>query len=341
MEWNNEYLSVGHSKCMKGIFACLVLLCHIRSEVPELNNTIIGMLLTSFGYLSVGMFFFLSGYGLEIKKRNDSKYMDNFVINRIVPFYCICIIAILIYIPVNVYFNGIHSINIKLILQSFLFGRTIVRNGWYLQAIICMYFIFYLMHMHKNKKNQMSILAGELFVYICCCYLFSENATIYYESILAFPLGIVWADQKERLDSLIKSYYTALVPEIFIIFSVTVLLGNGLFGLRIEFVQIIIKMLSSVFFVILTLVIVRRFSVQNKLTLWLGDIYAEIYILQGVFLTMWHRGPFYINNPILYAAFVSVSTVACATICHPWLSHMVQMIRDKLIASKIKISKAI
>lgn len=97
-----DVLEFKNSVALKGIMAIFIILAHLRNFMTFLNDTAIGSILTASGYLLVGMFFFLSGYGLAESFRNKENYCKNFVKKRIIPFYVDCLIFLLIYIVFSI-----------------------------------------------------------------------------------------------------------------------------------------------------------------------------------------------------------------------------------------------
>lgn len=98
---NLEYLSKEKTNLLKGIFAIFVVIHHVRACMVTLNNTYLGMILTASGYLSVAMFYFFSGYGLERQYQiNFKKYVDSFFKNRIVSFYILYLFVLSIYLSI-------------------------------------------------------------------------------------------------------------------------------------------------------------------------------------------------------------------------------------------------
>ncbi len=65
------YLSKDNCDSIKGIFAVFVVTSHCRNNMASLNDSILGMIFTAMGYLSVAMFLFISAYGMETKMIKD------------------------------------------------------------------------------------------------------------------------------------------------------------------------------------------------------------------------------------------------------------------------------
>ncbi len=79
-------LTKNQSICLKGIFALMVLLCHIHANITLFTKIKIGSLFSCFGYLATGGFFFLSGYGLMYKYLNKN-YEKHYIIIKKLLFH--------------------------------------------------------------------------------------------------------------------------------------------------------------------------------------------------------------------------------------------------------------
>lgn len=65
---NNVFLDKNNTDCLKGIFAICVLTHHICNRIGI--DGALGPFLASWGYLSVVIFFVLSGYGLAFSYKS-------------------------------------------------------------------------------------------------------------------------------------------------------------------------------------------------------------------------------------------------------------------------------
>ena len=65
---NNVFLDKNNTDCLKGIFAICVLTHHICNRIGI--DGALGPFLASWGYLSVAIFFVLSGYGLAFSYKS-------------------------------------------------------------------------------------------------------------------------------------------------------------------------------------------------------------------------------------------------------------------------------
>lgn len=96
-----------------------------------------------------------------------------------------------------------------------------------------------------------------------------------------------------------------------------------------EIISVICKSMSAVIFPIVVVVIVSWISIENNVTCILGRYSMEIYILQGLFLSMFHQPPINIENPYMYVLMVMIFVGIGAVITHPITSRIYSSARRK------------
>lgn len=316
LNWN--YLSKDNTDCLKGIFSVFVVICHMRGRILTLNDTLLGALCTAMGYLSVAIFFFVSGYGLMASYQKKGKqYIEHFGRTRILPFYMVILLAVAIYavyeLAIGEYFT------ISDLIKSITFGNVIIKNGWYLQAALVLYIFFWVVFKYLSQlRMQLSAILFCCIGYILLCIALNMG-TYWYESVFCFFLGLIWCAYQEKIDKKInqKGRYYAFLIVSFLLFCMTLILGNT--GLLI-FNGLIVacKMISAVCFVLFVLFLIMKINIQNAVTQKLGVISLEIYVMQGIPMTFLRGGAqWYIKNDLLYIFLVIVCTLFLAMVLHP------------------------
>jgi len=287
MSIRNDYLSKENTNCMKFVFAIAIVFCHVFAYNPFGMGIGIGAIITAFGYLSVSAFLFFSGYGLMVQylSRGD-KFFEKYFTKRILPIYIIQSLLILLYSLFKLLIG--YSFSYRTVLQSFLFGNTIIQYGWYLQMIMLFYAIFYFCLCKSNYKAGIIKLSFSVVAYIIFCVTVKLTSN-WYESSLSFIVGAIWALKKERIDSELdvfpKYIYTA-ISAVFV-FAGTFILGNSSIlpnGFRIPF-----KMISAVSFVVCVLLTAMRVRVNFKVLAFGGKYYFEIYFMQGFVVLLFNE----------------------------------------------------
>lgn len=306
-------LDIKTTSCLKGILACMVLICHLHAKVALFSANVFGTVFSAFGYLSVSVFFFLSGYGLREVTSKKAHYIQNFPKKKLLPFFYICCFTIFVYFIRDICVGN--NISILTLLQSFFFGKTIVDNGWYLQTQLLFYIIFFLIYKFVKKKKLLTLIFITALYCVFCAA--SQLSTTWYEASFGFPLGVLYSEYKNKINTILfknKSIHLISIFCISIFFIITLFLGNK--SLLNEWFRIPIKFISSILFALLSLSIVLLINIKNVITEFLGKISLEIYILQGIFLNIFKK-QLIIKNDWLYILCVVVCTLLLAFLFQP------------------------
>ncbi len=282
----------------------MVLLSHLHGRVALFSNSIVGTLFSAFGYLAVSGFFFLSGFGLSEQSKKDD-YIKAFPKRKVLPFYLICCVSVLIYLLRDIIFAN--QISILGVLKSFLWGGTIIENGWYLQTQLLFYVFFYLSFQFMKKHKEIA-----LFVLLLtyCVFCFSLNyASTWYEASFAFLVGLIVSEKKQRIEDFLKKNSTAFttLALLTVVFVVALFFGNKTY--LPEMFRVIVKMLSSVLFTLVALTAVSKIKIECSLTRFLGKYSLGIYVIQGIFLTALRP---IIQNDWLYILAIILTVIAAA-----------------------------
>ena len=312
---SSDYLNKDNTDCLKGMFSLAVILCHIRGQLDCFNDTIMGQLLTVMGYLSVAVFFFLSGYGLNYSyKKKGIEYINQFPIRRIAPFYFMCIFSVIIYAVYYVLIKGV-LVSVKSFVMFLLFGGTIIINGWYLQTILLFYILFWCVFKNvKNQKWRIVFITLGAAMYCATCIVLKYDL-YWYDAVFAYPLGMIWCDYKSDIDTYLKNNkcYFITICLIFIIFSITLLLGNLL---MFNYMMVICKWISAIAFVLLIIMLIKKVRIDYKITRWLGKYFFEIYMIHGMFLYIFKENV-KLENELIYSMAVIASSILCAHLLNP------------------------
>ena len=313
-KYESGYLTKDTSETIKGVFAICVLLSHISGYSKILNDySLLYFAFYVLGYLSVSVFFFMSGYGLMSSyKLKGNKYIIDFPKMKLLPFCIIYLSVVAIYIGINYFIGRINTI--EDIVQVLFLNNSIVINGWYLQVQIFLYILFFVAFYIANRKMLLVLIGCILFILLTA--LFGLESTIY-ENVHMFALGFIWKKYEERIYYSFNKRWLSIIIIITLVFLAALKFGNG--SIPIIF-RIPIKMLSSILFVVILLFLIYKFGFKNNLMLKIGSISFEIYVLQGVFLISYHSSYFYISNSVLYSLAVFFSTIVCAILFHPFVS---------------------
>lgn len=312
---HGDYLSKRNSDCLKGIFAVCVLMHHLYQNSGLLHNSVLGTGLQLLGYVSVGVFFFLSGYGLLYSYQQKGKeYLRAFPRKRLLPFYLMMILLIVIY-SVYMLIMG-ETLTLSAVAQSFLFGATVISKGWYLQmqllCYICFYFVF---SVCRKKTTGLTVLTLLTAVYILVMMLLDYSAS-WYVSTPLFTAGMWFACCKDGIDAWLQNRRNWLLAFL----GAGILFSAAYMGYRstdLKWLDAALLTLQECAFVLGVLLVIGKVRLDCRLTRMLGAISLEVYVMQGMCLSFFQSRVVNIQNPYLYVAAVSISTVVLAAAIHP------------------------
>lgn len=304
-----DSLSKGNTTCLKGILSVIVVLHHLDQNTELFCWVPDGILYTS-GYLSVAVFFFLTGYGLVSSYHAKGQaYIRMFPMCRILPFWLVNALFVLIYSGADVAL-GRGELSARLVFQSLFFGSdTIVSKGWYLQAAMVIYVCFYLIFsLTKGKHTRFLMAFAAVGIYGIVCVALSFPS-YYYETIPAVLLGGGWQEFREKVGNFGKSRAGVLL---------LTAANLGVFLLtRCDAAPVLLfRMVLVVLFLPLCMRLLRVLPINCAVTRLLGKYSFEIYVFHGLFLLSL-RDAFGVQKDGVFAALVIVSTLCAAIAVHP------------------------
>ena len=194
-------------------------------------------------------------------------------------------VFILVYLVVRLILN--QSVTVEDVLQSFLFGGTVVSKGWYFQCILLWYLFFYIsFKVFSNYKYQLVSLILFYILYVVFCVSIKLDH-LWYEGVFCLIVGIIWGKNKERIDNIVsnkKKYYIILII-VSTLFIITYLFGN--LSVISGMARVFFRILSANSFVVLLSLLIVYIPISNIFTRFLGKINLEIYIIHGLFLMLY------------------------------------------------------
>lgn len=301
---NDKYISVETSVCFKGIFAVVVMLHHLSQRI---NPVYPYKEFLDMGYLAVAVFFFLSGYGLQKKNITDPLYSKGFLLKRL-PAVIIPAIIVAAIFWIKAAMSGIYH-SIPSILFSVWTGNTFVPNSWYIVNIVAFYVVFGIL-MKVFKKSNFLIIGSVVFYIAWVLWCFVTNHGLWwYSATHLLVVGLFWATYEKELMHFIRKVYFVIAPLIWFSFLLIFGFRNKIIALPVPGIEIMIRPVTSAFFVAGLFLFSMKFQTGNKATKFLGKISYEIYLIHGFFILVF-RG----NNINIENDFIFMIAVMCATI---------------------------
>lgn len=262
---------------IKGICAVLVLVCHLHQllERSQVEN----YFFNSFGYLSVALFFFISGFGLyKSYQKKGEEYIKGLLLNRILPIWLINVFLIILYTVVRLYLDK--DINTKDIVLSFIWGGDTVKYGWYMQVSVILYLFFYVSFSIKGSIWKKYAVLSTLMVlyYVAAWIKVGSGGFQWYATSPCFFIGAFWSNVYDRINDKVRSDMKMLLCLFTAFLSILILSINNYLPASIIWKYAVAPTLLCLFVFFLT----GRVNLYNRLTVFLAGISLEVYTLQGL-----------------------------------------------------------
>ena len=324
---NKEYLNVKSTSGLRGFLALGIIFHHISPLVKT------GEEFSNFSYMGtyiVSIFFFLSAYGLYVQNESRENYLDNFLVKRlskiIVPFFIIS----LIYMFYR-FVNG-QLIDLNFFINLFKQGSTIIYNGWFVDIIILMYIFFYLSFKFFQNKF-LSIVFNTIFIicYICLAIKLGYNFW-WYNSVLAFAIGLIWAKNQNKIDRFLERYYFIVIVLVTVLLFVSHRYDILLKYLHIEdsYSYALAANLDNIIFTIYFIIVfLKKINFSNVYLNLIGRISFELYMIHGLVISMFAK--IFVSsrvNDVLFTLFVLIISLILA-----WIVNKI----DKRIIQKVSL----
>lgn len=307
-EFFENYLSVDETGSIKGMCAVFVLLSHLCTYFADDFNAF--FLFKYVGAIMVGGFFFVSGYGLEYSMLNKKDYLKGFFIKRFLP-------LLLTYYVINVFYIYASHMDKVAIIKS-LFGYN--PNLWFVMAIGIFYISFYLCN--KLFKGIASVVAMMVFIvgYILVMRL-KGFGDWWYNSCMAFALGIWWCYCKDKITEFFHKKYILKLMAVAVIFALTYVLYCRHMNDQ-TLASLAVGLVNTTVFTVLLAVLAMKVQIGNSVLSVCGQLSFELYLTHAL-LIHWLRNGFWHNvtgtffdNQLTYLVGVVVGTLVFSMIVH-------------------------
>lgn len=290
---SDEFMSKEYTTSLRGVCALAIMLCHIRiTNFAPLNV---------FNYLGnpiVGIFFFLSGYGMltRIKQTGIDNYMNGFILKRCVPLFVEYIFVWIFYFVCMFLVSG-----------NFNFLKEIITpHSWFIIMIEVLYIVFYIGYklFKDNLKGLIIFVTIFELALIIALSAFGVDEC-WYLSLLCFSGGMIY--------SVVNLNKKRTLPLIFGFGALAVVATGTEYVLsdkpKIIVLWALIYNVSVLALAIVALSVGRYVRFKNPVFELCGKMSLEIYLLHGVFQFVFKEiEPIY-NNSLLYGAMIILCTL--------------------------------
>ncbi len=267
-EKDRKIFSIEDTTAIKGIFCIIVVLVHI----PTLYQNKIQDMIGSFAYIGVTIFFMTSSYGLKYGIHHKKDYLKNFWFTRLpkllIPQFFVNLL--------NMFIKIINHESYKSVLLS-IFGIS----DW-VKLLLLFYILFYVVNIIvKNSKWKDFLLITFVIFYSLLGKMF-PNISMHWEvESLGFAYGILLYNFLSIYNKWINHQYFSKC--VFFCFSSLIL---GLLYLKVKPVFFVgdyfVKIILGIFLLLFLLQIMGRYKIGNKVSLFLGSISYESYLIHHV-----------------------------------------------------------
>lgn len=260
---------------MKAILAIIVMLHHWKHAYGYAG---ILSFLEYGGYLAVGAFLFISGYGLMASKSGRAT-IRNVVyqgLKIIIPYVIISMIF-----GLSLQLFG--EINWSSYLKCLFSFSPMLPNSWYAIAILIFYAFYYISRFVFKENNMRVIISVFLMqcIYICILWKMDIGGT-WYRSCLCFTLGMLWYLLKEKVYACVEKYAWIIT-----ILSIVCFFGTMAFviiPIDIAGVNLLACEVSACIFSIIAVIVMRIIPLKSRIWDVIGESSYEVYLLHGIFL---------------------------------------------------------
>lgn len=295
------------TQAIKGILCIFIMLHNVGLDCTA-NNEAAELICDHAGGVCVAIFFFLSGYGvLQAYKKNGVKSLKRLLLKNALKLYIIAVIINVI--EYFAFFQGAFETK-DLLLRIFnldIFNNfaRMNRHGWFIATIIGMYIIFalvfYISSLFKKKSSTLvaTIIVASIAIGLRVLAKIMDNGGMYTNGLPLFGVGLLYSYFFEFVNKLClkKAIYIPTICVCVIGFAISFIFFWGT--------------VASYALAILIVIGANYFRVDNKITLYLGNISLGVYLFTD---TSMHLTSKFMDNPYIYAPLNILITVTLGTI---------------------------
>lgn len=261
------FFDINNTSVMRGVFSIIILLVHVPQGYTNRIQDMVG----SFAYIGVTFFFMTSAYGLMLNITKNPLSIKHFWQKRLVKLLLPMFVINVLFFIITFIESGQLSIS-----------RLLNVNNWVAQLLLFYLAFFVVFRFTKlcitAKVAMVStfVVAFSLVAYFFSQYLYFSWAV---ESF-GFIYGMVLALHKEKI-------YTLLSTKPLLKLSVLTVLSlvSGVAYLKFKYVfffgDYLLKIFLGIFILLLILAVNTRISFSNPISLLLGSISYEVYLIHA------------------------------------------------------------
>lgn len=330
-----DNFSISDTRALKGFFAIAVILHHLCTYLSDSFTSL--RFFENLGFLAVGGFFLISGYGLMCGVKYKPEYLRGFFRKRflavLIPYYLI--------IPFYFLVRAIA----KTLTRTYVIESLLGISLWYAGAIAVLYIAFFIsFRIFGNKWGRVSVSVLTALYAFTLLVLYRHGNMNFgfwcYNSLTCFIIGIWYCDFREKINGFVKNHYGFSVAAAAILFCIFwfVSFKNPNDARRLYVLAA--ESLCSASFAGLIIILSMKIRLGNNLLSFCGDLSFELYLTHALWIYILRCGAtilshkIYISSPDLFCAGVLIATVITA-----FVMHKVAIFIHHPIKTRIRIAK--
>jgi len=300
---NEDYLSAESGKYLRGLLALTIVFHHLA----QYNKGFILLpIFSKLGYLTVSVFFFLSGFGMMKKHILRENYGRQFLLRRLPAILIPYLLANGVYWIKNLLLGKVLTIGD--ILYRFRIGDPIVEASWYIISTLALYIGFWLLMCICKRKFGWMCIGGVIYcgAYGLLCKKIGFGSW-WYNAIPTVVIGMMWAVYEQKIDRFFKSRYPIAGPGViaaFVVFYGIKIVLNGRHSSGTT--ELMMTWCAVCLFACSLMVILMKLRLQSPILRWVGEISMELYLYHFLFISLLRSPLIMIESNFLYVFLVLV-----------------------------------
>ena len=253
---------------LKPFLAFGVVLFHLHNQAVFLHE------FERWGPLIVGIFFFISGYGLTYSLKNNSNYLNDFFLKKLlIKLVLPCLLAWILHLSFNETWNG-YSI-IEHLANPL--GPSLFPGDWFMYALIYCYISFIIAGMVKSSTARlfMLVIVPLLLVIFTSVMDYERN---WWATPLAFSVGVMYCYFEPRIRKIVSGRKNLIYSNILYL----CMFGGLIVGAKYKITTILAYSLLPL--LLINNIIRLNFTrlAKSQILLFLSGISFEIYLTHGI-----------------------------------------------------------
>lgn len=275
-----DYLEKKQSNAIKGVSILLVFLGHVLTDIKNCGFSFdrqIDWYAQAFhlemGQLVVAMFLFYSGYGvMKSLMFNGKTYLASYPRKRLLTTLLNFDVAVCCFI-ILAWIMG-QRLSFSRIVLSFIGWDSVGNSNWYIFIILCCYLAFYIVFLIVGNRYHLGAISLVAVFLAGMLTLYFFKPSRWYNTMLVFPAGVVYALFFKELEQCIQKWYGLVV--VFLLASFLFLH----FQMRMHPLHGLTFNIKSIVFAMLIVILTMKVRIGNRWLYWCGLSLFPLYIYQ-------------------------------------------------------------